>query len=155
MLPQLKDISPLNPIQSATNGATVTFTPIDTIGFDWATIDIVGTTQSASTQAGSPSTLKLQEADNTSATSFVDIVGARGASATGTSVDFLVGIGVVVTTLQNSYKFNVDCRARKRYIQAVITPTTSQTFACVANAGRGEQSPSTAVKAGALNLIEL
>lgn len=158
MLPQLKASFPLGVGMgaSATNGATITSNVIDTLGFDWATIDIIGTTQAASTQAGSPSTLKLQESDTTVTTSFVDVSGARGGSATATNVDFLVGVGYIATTSGlNQYKLNVDCRARKRYLSLVITPTTSQTFNAVVNLGRGEQAPATATKAGVLNLVEL
>jgi hypothetical protein len=98
--------------------------------------------------------LKLQEADNTSATSFVDIVGFRGASATATNVDFVVGIGQTVTTSLNTYKMNVDLRPRKRYLSLVISPTTSQTFIASVNLFRAEQAPVTATKANVLNLIE-
>src|SRR5829696_4893343 len=113
--PQLKHQVAINAV-SASNAGTVTSAVIDTMGYDWATIDVWATTQAASTQAGSPSILKLQEADNTSATSFVDIVGYRGGSATATNVDFVVGIGYTTTNASNSYKFNVDCRSRKRYL---------------------------------------
>jgi hypothetical protein len=54
------------------------------------------------------------------------VVGFRGGSATATNVDFVVGIGK--TTGVNAYKFNVDARARKRYLNVVISPTTTQTF---------------------------
>lgn len=151
MLPQLKPGVPTLST-SITNGATFTSSAIDTLGFDWATIDVRASTQSASTQAGSPSVLKLQEADVTNASSFADIVGFRGGSAAATNVDFVVGIGL--TSGINTYKFNVDCRARKRYLQVVASPTTTQTFEVASNLGRGEQSPSTAVKAGTLNLVE-
>lgn len=150
--PQLKSVVAINAV-SATNGQTVTSSVIDTLGYDWATIDLIATTQSASTQAGSPTTLKLQEADVTNATSFGDIVGARGASATATNVDFLVPIGV--TAGNNNYKFNVDCRARKRYLSLVVAPTTTETFSAIVNLGRGEQAPVTAAKAGVLSLIEI
>jgi hypothetical protein len=154
MLPALKQVVAINAL-SASNGATVTSSVIDTLGFDFATIDIWGTTQSASTQAGSPSVLKLQESDTTVATTFADCVGFRGGSALSTSVDFLVGIGTIAATNPpNAYKMNVDCRSRKRYLSVVITPTTSQTFYAAANLGRAEQSPSTALKAGVLNLVE-
>jgi hypothetical protein len=150
-LPELKAAVAINAV-SATNAGTVTSSVIDVMGYDFATIDIWATTQSASTQAGSPSVLKLQEADNTSATSFVDVVGFRGGSATATNVDFVVPIGV--TSGINNYKFNVDCRARKRYLSVVVSPTTSQTFYATANLGRGEASPSTAARAGVLALVE-
>ena len=154
MLPQLKSTWVANAV-SATNAATMTSANIDTLGFDWCTIDILASTQSASTQAGSPSVLKIQESDTTVVTSFVDVVGFRGASATATNVDFVVGIGYIATTSGlNAYKFNVDCRARKRYLNIVASPTTTQTFNVVANLGRGEQAPTTATKANVLNLVE-
>lgn len=151
MLPQLKSgVATL--ATSITNAGTFTSSAIDLLGVDWATIDVFATTQSASTQAGSPSVLKLQESDSTSATTFVDVVGFRGGSATATNVDFVVGIGL--TSGINNYKFNVDCRGRKRYLQVVASPTTTQSFSVAANLGRAEQSPVTAVKAGVLNLVE-
>src|SRR6266704_4209391 len=126
-------------IGAVTNAATGTSANIDTLGVDYVSIDISATTQSASTQAGSPSVLKIQESDTTVVTSFADVVGFRGGSATATNVDFVVGIGR--TTGVNAYKFNVDCRARKRYLNVVLTPTTTQTFYVTANGFRGESSP--------------
>jgi len=152
MFPQLKQgVATL--ATSITAAGTFTSTAIDTLGFDWATIDVFATTQSASTLAGSPTVLKLQESDSTSATTFVDIVGARLGTAAATNVDAIIGVGV--TSGINGYKFNVDCRARKRYLSVVASPTTTQSFSTAVNLGRGEQSPSTAVKAGALNLVEV
>jgi len=152
MFPQLKGAVAVN-ATSATAAGTVTTSVIDTLGYDWATIDIWATTQVGTSQTHSPSVLKLQEADNTSATSFVDVVGFRGGSATATNIDFLVG-SVAAATNVPAYKFNVDCRNRKRYLSVAITPATSQTFYGYVNLGRGEQSPSTASKAGVLSLIE-
>lgn len=137
---------------SATNGGTVTSANIDTLGVDYMTIDVSATTQAASTQAGSPSVLKLQESDTTVASTFADCVGFRGGSAAATNVDFVVAVGK--TSGINSYKFNVDCRGRKRYVNVVASPTTTQTFEVTANGFRAEQSPSTAAKAGVLNLVE-
>ncbi len=151
--PQLKSVIAINAV-SATNAGTVTSANIDTLGYDWATIDVWATTQSASTQAGSPSVLKIQESDTTVVTSFADITNFRGGSATATNVDFVVGIGYITTNSANSYKFNVDCRSRKRYLSVVVSPTTSQTFYAVANLGRGETAPVTAAKANVLSLIE-
>ena len=151
--PQLKSVVAINAV-SATNAGTVTSAVIDTMGYDWATIDVWATTQSASTQAGSPSVLKIQEADNTSATSFVDVVGFRGGSATATNVDFVVGIGYITTNSANSYKFNVDCRARKRYIVVSISPATTQLIKVVGVQTRAEQSPFNASKANAMTLVE-
>lgn len=151
--PQLKHAVAINAV-SATGAGTVTSAVIDTMGYDWATIDVWATTQAASTQAGSPTVLKLQENDTTVASTFVDIVGYRGGSATATNIDFVVGIGYITTNSSNSYKFNVDCRSRKRYLSLVVSPATSQTFFAVANLGKGENAPVTAAKAGVLSLVE-
>lgn len=137
---------------SATNAGTYTSANIDTLGYDFITIDISATTQSASTQAGSPSVLKIQESDTTVVTSFADVVGFRGGSATATNLDFVVGVGK--TTGINAYKFNVDARSRKRYLNVVISPTTTQTFQTNANGFRAEVAPTTATRAGVTNLIE-
>lgn len=153
MLPQAKLLlDATTSAASATNAGTYTSANIDTLGLDYVSIDISATTQSASTQAGSPSVLKIQESDTTVVTSFADCVNFRGASATATNVDFVVPIGK--TSGQNAYKFNVDCRGRKRYLNVVISPTTSQTFQVTANGFRSEQSAVTAAKANVLALIE-
>ena len=153
MLPQAKLLlDSVTGSGSATNAGTFTSANIDLLGVDYVTIDISATTQSASTQAGSPSVLKIQESDTTVVTSFADVVGFRGGSAIATNVDFVVGVGK--TSGFNSYKLNVDARARKRYLNVVISPTTTQTFSVSSNGFRAEQSPSTAAKANVLNLVE-
>lgn len=154
MLPQFKPQIAINAVSVGTSGGTLVGSPIDTLGARWATIDIWGTTQSATTQAAGPSVLKLQESDTTVASTFADIVGFRGGSATATNVDFVVGLGYATTNLPNNYKFNVDCRYRKRYLSVAITAISSQTFYGTANLYRNEQSPSTATKAGVLSLVE-
>ena len=137
---------------SATNGGTFTSPNIDTFGVDYVTIDIAATTQSASTQAGSPSLLKLQESETTVVTSFADVVGFRGGSSASTVLDFVVGVGK--TSGVNAYKFNVDARARKRYLNVVVSPTTTQTFWVTANGFRAYPTQNTAAQAGVLSLIE-
>ncbi len=143
MLPELKTIVAVNAV-SKTNGATASGI-IDTLGFDFATIDIIATT--ADVVSNKPTVCKLQEADDTNATSFADI----SAFSTPTIPNANTAATAV---LQNNYKFNVDLRARKRYLQAVYSPQTTQTVTVVANLGRGEQAPVTAAKANAMTLVE-
>lgn len=152
MTPQLKPVIALNAVSVGTSGGTLVGSVIDTLGADWATIDVWGTTQSATTQAAGPSVFKVTESDTT--TGFVDIVGFRGGSATATNVDFIVGLGYATTNLPNNYKMNLDLKYRKRYLQVAITAISSQTFYGMANLGRCEQAPATATKAGTLNLVE-
>ncbi len=152
MLPQFKPVVAISATSVGTSGGTIASSAIDTVGFDFCSLDIWGSTQAATTQAAGPSVLKIQESDTTVVSTFADIVGFRGGSATATNVDFIVGIGS--STLTNSYKFNIDLRARKRYLTVAITAASAQSFYAAANLGRAEQSPSTATKAGVLNLVE-
>src|SRR6185295_16602980 len=114
MLPQLKTIVAVNAV-SKTAAATASGL-IDTLGYDWCTIDIIAAT--ADVVSNKPTVLKLQEADTTDATNLVDVVGTRGGTALSSSVDFVIPNANTAATavLQNNYKFNVDCRARKRYL---------------------------------------
>ena len=143
MLPQLKTIVAVNAV-SKTNGATASGI-IDTLGYDWATIDIIAST--ADVVSNKPTVCKLQEADDTNATSFADIT----AFATPTIPNANTAATAV---LQNNYNFNVECRSRKRYLQPVYSPQTTQTVTVIANLGRGEQAPVTAAKANAMTLVE-
>jgi hypothetical protein len=147
MLPQLKSVVAVNAV-SATNGATTTGI-IDTLGYDYATVDIIAAT--ADVVSNAPSVLKLQEADTTDATNFADIVGLRGGT------DFTIPNANTAATavLQNLYKFNVDMRGRKRYLRSVYSPRTTQVSTVLANMGRGEQAPITAAKCNAMTLAEV
>lgn len=143
MTPQLKTIVAVN-AASTTNGGTASGI-IDTLGYDWATIDVIAST--ADVVSNSPTVVKLQEADVTNSSSFADIT----AFATPTVPNANTA---ATATLQNNFKFNVDCKSRKRYLQAVYSPRTTQTVTVVANLGRGEQAPVTAAKANAMVLVE-
>jgi hypothetical protein len=140
--PQFKTIvSPGTSQSSGTTNALI----VDTLGYDWVTIDIVATT--ADVVSNKPTVCKLQEADDTNSTSFADIT----AFATPTVPNANTAATAV---LQNNYKFNVDARARKRYLRTQYSPQTTQTVTVVANLGRGENSPVTAAKANAMTLVE-
>jgi hypothetical protein len=146
MLPQLKTIVAVN--AASTTAAATASGIIDTLGYDWATIDVVATT--ADVVSNAPTVLKLQEADVTNSSSFADVVGFRGGT------DFTIPNANTAATavLQNNYKFNVDCRPRKRYLKALYSPATTQTVTVIANLGRGEQAPVNASKANAMTLAE-
>ena len=143
MLPQSKTVCAITPV-SKTNGATATGNLIDTMGYDFCSIDIVATTSDAA--SNKPSVLKMQEADDTNASNLADVSGFMGGT------DFT--IANAATTGETNYKFNVDCRKRKRYLCVLVSPRTTQIIAGVANLFRGEQAPITATKANVLNLVE-
>lgn len=116
---------------------------------DWCTIDIIAAT--ADVVSNKPTVLKLQESETTDATSFANIAGFIGGT------DFTIPNANTAATavLQNNYKFNVNCRSRKRYLHAVYVPATTQTVTVVANLGRGKTSAGTAAMANALTLVEV
>lgn len=152
MFPQFATRVAINAV-SKTNGATATGI-IDTLMPDgqgkaqFATIDVIMAT--ADVVSNKPTVLKLQEADTTDASNFADIVGFRGGT------DFTIPNANTAATavLQNNYKFDVDLRARKRYLQVVVSPQTTQVITAIANLGRAPQSPITATKANAMTLAE-
>lgn len=147
MLPQAKAMIAIIPV-SKTNGATATGEIIDTKDYDYCTIDVFAHT--ADVVSDTLSVLKLQECDTTVATSFANVSGAVGGT------DFTIATNAYTsTTNQNIWKFNVDCRARKRYLKVIASPQTTMIIAGVANLLRGEQAPINATKANVLNLVEI
>jgi len=150
--PQLATRVPINQV-SKTNGATATgiidrMLPSGGLA-NFMTVDVIMST--ADVVSNKPTVLKLQEADTTDATNFANIAGTIGGT------DFTIPNANTAATavLQNNYKFNLACRApRKRYIQAVVSPATTQTITVIANLGLAEISPVTAAKANAMTLAE-
>ncbi len=151
MMPSLAAKVALN-ASSTTAGATATAIidrmVVDDMA-DWVTVDVVAGV--ADVVSNKPTTLKLQEADTTDATAFVDIVGFRGGT------DFAIPNAVTAATaaVQNHYKFNVDARARKRYLRVSVSPQTTQAITVLAQLGKLKGgAPITAAKAGTLTLVE-
>ncbi len=145
MLPQPKSVIAIIPI-SKTNGATAAGELIDTKGFDFCHIAVIAST--ADVVSNTLSVLKLQEADTTDATNLANV------SVGGT--DFTIATNAYTTTTnQNVWAFNVDCRARKRYLKVSASPQTTMVMAGVASLHRGEEAPINASKAAALNLVQI
>jgi hypothetical protein len=71
--PQMKTIVAVNAV-SKTAAATASGL-IDTLGYDWCTIDIIAAT--ADVVSNKPTVLKLQEADTTDATNLANVSGFR------------------------------------------------------------------------------
>jgi len=123
---------------SKTNGATASGY-VDTKGWDYLSLAVISSTADA--VSNKPSVLKLQEADVTNASSFADISGAVGGT------DFTIP-NAETTAANPVVLFNVDLRARKRYIQAVVSPVTTQVIGAVGMLTQGEVAATDATKAG-------
>lgn len=121
--------------EQGTAAGTLTSDLIDTRSFRYLTVDVIATTSNNATN--NPSVLKLQEADDTNATSFTDISAFVGDGVGG----FTIPASPTATTTAPFAEFNVDLKARKRYIRLLVSPLTTQNFVVIAELGRAEQSP--------------
>jgi hypothetical protein len=119
--------------QSETNAGTLTSDAIDTLGYDAVTILVHGTTSNNATN--NPSVLSIKEGDTTS--SYAAITALTGDGVGG----FTIPNSPTATTTAAFAMFNLDTRARKRYLQVLISPVTTQTYSVVALLNRSEQAP--------------
>lgn len=147
MLPSLRSVVAITPI-SVTNGGTATGEIIDTLGADFCHIPIVAST--ANVVSNTFSVLTLKEADVTNVSSFANVSGGLGGT------DFTIATNAYTsTTNQNVWAFNVDCRARKRYLKVFASPQTTMVIGSVAVLGRLESAPTNAAQAVALNVVTI
>lgn len=139
----LKQVIAIN--QASTTNAGTASGNIDTLGYDYVTIDVITTTSNDTTN--NPSVLKLSESDDTVVTNFANISGAVG------DTDFTIPASV--TSGDWGVKFNVDCRARKRYIKVSVSPLTTQTITAIGNLWKGDEAPVNTTDANVKALVEL
>lgn len=119
----------------ATNGATLTSDTIDTLDYDYLTLDLIATTSNNATN--NPATLKLQEADVNAATSFADITTMVGDGVGG----FTIPNSPTATTTAPFSEMNVNLNGRKRFLRLLVSPVTTQTFTALATLSRPREMP--------------
>lgn len=117
---------------STTNAATASGN-IDTLEYEYATIDVIMATSNV--VSNNPSVLKLAESDDTVVSNFADITAFVGDGASGFTIPNSVTAG------NWGVKFNVDLRGRKRYLKVSVSPLTTQVITCIANLFRGDVAP--------------
>jgi len=146
MLPQGKHALMIRGL-TASNGGTEIMGYIDTLGADFATIDVFMTTADAATN--NPSTFKIGDSADTYLTNATDITALVGDGTGGWTIPSFS----TATTTNNIVKFNVDCSATKRYLHLEIVPLLSQTAWAFANLFRNEQAPDSSTDAGVIALV--
>lgn len=121
--------------QSSTTNAGTASGNVDTLGYDYLELDVYLPTSDAATN--NPSVLKLSESDDTVVTNFANISGAVG------DTDFTIpNCATAASNIDGPFTtFNVDLRARKRYIKVSVSPLTTQVVNVVARLSRGEKAP--------------
>jgi hypothetical protein len=113
-----------------TSSQTNTLT-LDTLGFDYASIDVIFG-PAASTSSVSQ-TLTLKQGDTSSPTE--DVTGFTG------SLRPAIYAGQTVSTTMTISRLEVDLRGKKRYLEVKATPNTDVTIVIAARLGRGEEGP--------------
>lgn len=120
---------------------------IDTLGFDYASIDVVfEPVAAAGTNSAVAVALKLQEGDTTA--SYSDITAFVGGGTGGFTIPT-----PDTTTDANVVRFDVDMRGRKRYLNVYATPNVASVVASAARLGKPEEGPTTAAGKGVLGAV--
>ena len=104
---------------------------LDTLGFDYASIDVIFG-PAASTSSVSQ-TLTLKQGDTSSPTE--DVTGFTG------DLKPAAYAGQTVTTAMTISRIEVDLRGKKRYLAVNASPNTDTVIVIAARLGRGEEGP--------------
>ena len=123
-------------VTSAAGTATLT---IDTLGYAYASVDVLVATSStpANTSASILNVLTLTQGDTTTAGASVYTVAVPAAS-------------VAVTAQPSVVRLDVDLRGKSRYLKVDATPATSLATTIVARLGKGQEGPESAFAKGVL-----
>jgi hypothetical protein len=130
-----------------TTAQTATHT-IDTLGYAYASIDVVFEPAAATTDAICTA-LKVEESD-ASASDYANVTALVGGGTGG----FTIPTSGSKTADSNVVRLNVDLRGKKRYLKVSYTPGVSATVAITGRLSRAEVSPATATEAGALAWVK-
>lgn len=114
---------------------------IDTLGADYASIDVVFSQFSATTTSYA-SVLKVQQSDS-AGSGQADLSGYTITAGSGSTTG---GTGAVA-------RFNVDLRGKKRYLTVVATPGNAATIASVARLSKLEDMPISAAAMGVNDVV--
>lgn len=115
---------------------------IDTLGFAYASIDVVFEAAAATTDAICRA-LKIEQSD-ASGSGYADVTALVGGGTGG----FAIPSSGSRTAGSNVVRLNIDTRGLKRYLRVNATPVAASVVASVARLGRGEAGASDASSSG-------
>ena len=144
-----KTINVIPPVAIKDNTSWTT-TEIDTLGYDYAVITVnLGATDIAM------AALKVQESD-TSGSGFADVTGL----VFGTSTNIAGSTSALPTATDDddNFKFEIDLRGRKRYLDLVATAgngTTGTYASAVCELSRATNVPQTAAERGCNQILRV
>jgi len=141
----------------ATVAAAATTTGcVDTLGYDYATIDVMA--GSIASNATAVTYLQVSESD-TAMTAYTDgtaIVALTGAAAVSATAGFVLPAPSTATVVPTgcTYRMNVDLRGRKRYLTLLFTPAQTVAQAAWASLGRVQDGPASPIAVPITNSTE-
>ena len=128
---------------TVSNAGTITGR-IDTLGFDFLTLDVTSTTTDSVTN--DPTVLSITEGATTS--SYDAIATLTGDGASGFTIPNMY------TNTDWGMKFNLDLRGRKRWLKITISPLTTHTMSVIGNLFRGDVIPMNTTDANVAELVQ-
>jgi hypothetical protein len=148
MLPNSDKWINVTPPVALINTASALTTTIDTLGYDYCQVVVaLGVLNIALTA------LKVQESDLANMSGGADVTGL----VFGTSTNIAGSASVLpLSTADNTLLiFDIDLRARKRYLDLIATGGIGDTYlSAVARLSRAEQAPTTAAGRGAGDVLQ-
>lgn len=127
---------------SATNSSTTALLRLDTLGYDYASIDVVyAPTLAAGTNSSVAQVLTLKHSDSAS-TGYDTITGYPTVAAPAASAN------TASSSVSSVIRLDVDMRGKKRYVEVASSPNTLATVTVVARLGKGEEHPTAAAGKG-------
>lgn len=139
-LQNTKTVASIGTADTATN-ATFSHV-IDTLGYEYASVDIVLEANSATTDALARA-LSLQHSDTDSDAAYAGITEFVGGGTGGFTIPTTSS-----SSASNIVRFNLDMRGRKRYLRVRATPQAASVVCSVARLGKANVGPANASDKG-------
>ena len=121
-----------------TSSQTNTLT-LDTLGFDYASIDVIYASQVSTSSVAQTLTLRQGDASNAVTETVTGFTGTLAPAAYA---------GQTVTSTMTVSRIEVDLRGKKRYIAVATSPNTDNTVVIAARLSRAEEGPYDATTKG-------
>jgi len=130
-------------IGTADTASNATFSHvIDTLGYDYASVDVVLEATTASADALALA-LQLQQSDTNADTAYSGITQFVGGGSGGFTIPTTSS-----SSASNIARFNVDLRGRRRYLRVRATPKTASVICSVVRLGKADVGPVSASEVG-------
>lgn len=139
-LASTKTVAKIGTADTATSG-TATHV-IDTLGYGYASIDVIFEPTTATTDAVCLA-CKVEESD-ASGSGFANVVPLTGNGTGG----FAIPTSGSKTADSNVVRLNLDLRGRKRYLRVSATPMAASVVATCCRLGRANEGPIAAAESG-------